>query len=113
LEALGDSDEPSDDAVHDARKELKNARAGLRLVRDALGGRVYRREDAGLPDAPRPPTAGRGAKGPADPARALPGPRPGAGGAGAATAAWPCCAASWGGSRSGSPTGRRWRSWAA
>jgi len=44
----------SDDDVHAARKELKKARATLRLVRDALGRAVYERENAALRDAARP-----------------------------------------------------------
>jgi CHAD domain-containing protein len=62
LQALGDTDTPSDDAVHAARKELKKARAGLRLLREALGGRVYRRENEALRDAARPLTEVRDAK---------------------------------------------------
>lgn len=44
LEALEDRS-PSDQVIHDARKELKKARATLRLLRDALGDTVYRREN--------------------------------------------------------------------
>lgn len=45
---------PSDEAVHEARKELKRARATLRLLREAIGDRAYRRENAALRDAARP-----------------------------------------------------------
>ncbi len=38
-------------AVHEARKHLKKARALLRLVRPALGGKAYRRENDALRDA--------------------------------------------------------------
>ncbi len=44
----------ADDAVHAARKELKKARATLRLLRDALGDAAYTRENALLRDAGRP-----------------------------------------------------------
>ncbi len=38
-------------AIHEARKHLKKTRALLRLVRPALGNRVYRAENAALRDA--------------------------------------------------------------
>jgi CHAD domain-containing protein len=38
-------------AVHEARKHLKKARSALRLVREAIGDRAYRREGARLRDA--------------------------------------------------------------
>jgi CHAD domain-containing protein len=44
----------SDRAVHSARKELKKARATLRLIRDALGRSTYKKENAALRDAARP-----------------------------------------------------------
>lgn len=44
----------NDDSVHAARKELKKARATLRLLRDALGKATYRKENAALRDAARP-----------------------------------------------------------
>jgi CHAD domain-containing protein len=45
----------SDDrAVHEARKDLKRARATLRLLRDALGPSTYKRENAAIRDAARP-----------------------------------------------------------
>jgi CHAD domain-containing protein len=53
IEALA-SGAPSDESVHDARKELKRARATLRLLRDAIGDRAYRRENEALRDAARP-----------------------------------------------------------
>ncbi len=45
--------EDSVDAIHEARKHLKKARALLRLVRPALGTKTYRRENAALGDAGR------------------------------------------------------------
>ncbi len=53
LEAL-ESRSPSDQTVHDARKEMKRARATLRLLRDAMGDKAYRRENEALRDAARP-----------------------------------------------------------
>ena len=45
---------PTGGSVHAARKELKKARATLRLVRDALGNSTYKKENAALRDAARP-----------------------------------------------------------
>ena len=53
LQKLGRKD-TSDRAVHSARKELKKARATLRLLRDALGRSTYKKENAALRDAARP-----------------------------------------------------------
>jgi len=44
----------SDEDVHSARKELKKARATLRLLRTAVGDTVYKRENMVLRDAARP-----------------------------------------------------------
>jgi CHAD domain-containing protein len=44
----------SDEDVHTARKELKKARATLRLLRKAVGDTVYKRENMVLRDAARP-----------------------------------------------------------
>src|SRR4029453_4660084 len=52
----------TDETVHDARKRLKRARAGLRLLRAALGNRAYRRENRALRDAARPLSEARDAK---------------------------------------------------
>ena len=49
------------EAVHDARKRLKKARAALRLMRDALAKDEYRRENERLRDAARPLSAMRDA----------------------------------------------------
>jgi CHAD domain-containing protein len=45
---------PSDTQIHTARKELKRARANLRLLRDAVGKMAYTRENTALRDAARP-----------------------------------------------------------
>jgi CHAD domain-containing protein len=52
----------SDAAVHGARKQLKKARADLRLLRKALGPQRYASENTALRDAARPLTAVRDAK---------------------------------------------------
>ena len=44
----------NDSAVHEARKDLKRARATLRLLRDVLGKSTYKRENAAIRDAARP-----------------------------------------------------------
>jgi CHAD domain-containing protein len=44
----------NDESVHAARKDLKRARATLRLLRDALGNSTYKRENAAIRDAARP-----------------------------------------------------------
>jgi CHAD domain-containing protein len=46
--------ESSDTQIHTARKELKLARANLRLLRDAVGKAAYTRENIALRDAARP-----------------------------------------------------------
>ncbi len=45
---------PSDTQIHRVRKALKRGRAELRLLRDAIGNRAYRRENVALRDAARP-----------------------------------------------------------
>ena len=52
----------SDAAIHHARKELKRARANLRLLRPAVGRKAYTRENAALRDASRPLSGARDAK---------------------------------------------------
>jgi CHAD domain-containing protein len=52
----------SDVAVHNIRKELKRARAALRLLRGSLGVVEYRRANALIRDAARPLTPIRDAK---------------------------------------------------
>jgi CHAD domain-containing protein len=54
LEGLSEVWPPADENIHDARKRIKRARAGLRLLRESLGERVYQRENAGFRDAARP-----------------------------------------------------------
>ena len=51
-----------DEDIHNARKSLKKARATLRLLRDAIPARHYRRENRALRDAARPLSAVRDAK---------------------------------------------------
>jgi CHAD domain-containing protein len=51
-----------DAAVHEARKELKRARATLRLLREAIGDAAYRHANARLRDAARPLSRVRDAK---------------------------------------------------
>jgi len=46
--------QPLDEVVHAARKRFKKLRAVMRLVRDSLGGKVYRRENTAFRDAGRP-----------------------------------------------------------
>jgi CHAD domain-containing protein len=50
-ELRGESGSSSEEAVHNARKDMKKLRALLRLVRSEIGGEVYRRENAAFRDA--------------------------------------------------------------
>jgi CYTH domain-containing protein/CHAD domain-containing protein len=55
-ERLGEADGEGDalaEAIHGARKDLKKARAALRLIRDALGEKAFKRENRALRDAGR------------------------------------------------------------
>src|SRR5579862_779145 len=52
----------SDRTIHETRKELKRARATLRLLRECFGDLVYRRENALLRDVARTLTPVRDAK---------------------------------------------------
>jgi CHAD domain-containing protein len=52
----------SDASVHNIRKELKRARAALRMLRECFGVAEYRRENALIRDAARPLTPIRDAK---------------------------------------------------
>src|SRR5207249_1398191 len=52
----------SDESIHDTRKRLKRVRAGLRLLREAMGERRYLRENALIRDTARPLTELRDAK---------------------------------------------------
>src|SRR3954451_4683096 len=49
----GKSDSSAEEAVHEARKDMKKLRALLRLARDELGDDVYRRENTCFRDAAR------------------------------------------------------------
>jgi CHAD domain-containing protein len=53
VERLRDPDRDRGEAVHEARKDLKKARAVLRLVRDRLGDDLYKAENRRLRDAGR------------------------------------------------------------
>ena len=61
VEELG-KPHPSDACVHNIRKELKRARAALRMLRECIGIRAYRRDNALLRDAARPLTPLRDAR---------------------------------------------------
>lgn len=54
LHALAQRQSPADEAIHEARKALKRARANLRLLHGALSDAAYRRDDDALRDAARP-----------------------------------------------------------
>ncbi|HYN14009.1 MAG TPA: CHAD domain-containing protein, partial [Burkholderiales bacterium] len=54
LKALNGRKRLSDESIHELRRELKRARAGLRLLRQAVGDPAYTRENAALRDAARP-----------------------------------------------------------
>lgn len=60
-EASADGDALAE-AIHGARKDLKKARAALRLVREALGGKAFKRENRALRDAGRTLSASRDAE---------------------------------------------------
>ena len=53
LERLQAPQPISDEAIHDARKALKKARADLRLLQDGMSKPTYQAENAGLRDAGR------------------------------------------------------------
>jgi CHAD domain-containing protein len=61
IEALGKR-RLSDMAVHNIRKELKRARAALRMLRECIGVPEYRRDNALIRDAAHPLTPIRDAK---------------------------------------------------
>jgi CYTH domain-containing protein/CHAD domain-containing protein len=50
------------EVIHGARKDLKKARAALRLVREELGGKAFKRENRALRDAARTLSASRDAE---------------------------------------------------
>ena len=53
---------PGDEAIHEARKQLKQARGALRLVRNELGKKTFQRENQPFREAGRPLSALRDAK---------------------------------------------------
>jgi CYTH domain-containing protein/CHAD domain-containing protein len=64
-ERLRDAGEEGDalaEAIHGARKDLKKARAALRLIRDELGEKTFERENHALRDAARLLSASRDAE---------------------------------------------------
>jgi CHAD domain-containing protein len=58
----GDLGEDSAERVHEARKDLKKTRSALRLVRDALGDEIHRRENEHYRDAGRSLSGSRDAE---------------------------------------------------
>jgi CHAD domain-containing protein len=52
-ELMGKSDSSPEEAVHEARKDMKKLRALLRLARDELGEKTYRHENDAFRDAAR------------------------------------------------------------
>src|SRR4051812_23373496 len=52
-ELRGKTDDGPEEAVHEARKDMKKLRALLRLVRDEIGDETYRLENASFRDAAR------------------------------------------------------------
>ena len=62
LAELGGKPPLRDVSVHEARKQLKRARATLRLLRDGIGDTAYRRANQQLRDAARPLSGVRDAK---------------------------------------------------
>ena len=63
LREVGDGDgDALAEAIHGARKDLKKARAALRLVREAIGEKTFKRENRALRDAARTLSASRDAE---------------------------------------------------
>jgi CYTH domain-containing protein/CHAD domain-containing protein len=62
LRAGGDEGDALAEAIHGARKDLKKARAALRLVREELGEKTFKRENRALRDAGRALSASRDAE---------------------------------------------------
>ena len=58
----GEADTEPPDAIHEARKDMKKTRSALRLVRDALGDDVWRRENDHYRDVARQLSAHRDAE---------------------------------------------------
>jgi CYTH domain-containing protein/CHAD domain-containing protein len=62
LREAGDEGDALAEAIHGARKDLKKARAALRLVREDLGEKAFKRENRALRDAARLLSASRDAE---------------------------------------------------
>ncbi len=62
LREAGEEGDALAEAIHGARKDLKKARAALRLIRDELGEQTFRRENRALRDAARLLSASRDAE---------------------------------------------------
>jgi len=62
LRQAGEEGDALADAIHGARKDLKKARAALRLIRDELGEETFKRENHALRDAARLLSASRDAE---------------------------------------------------
>jgi CYTH domain-containing protein/CHAD domain-containing protein len=62
LREPGDEGDALAEAIHGARKDLKKARAALRLVREELGEKTFKRENRALRDAARTLSASRDAE---------------------------------------------------
>jgi CYTH domain-containing protein/CHAD domain-containing protein len=62
LREAGDEGDALAEAIHGARKDLKKARAALRLVRDELDKKTFKRENRALRDAARLLSASRDAE---------------------------------------------------
>jgi CYTH domain-containing protein/CHAD domain-containing protein len=62
LREAGDDGDALAEAIHGARKDLKKARAALRLVRDELGEKTFKRENRALRDAAHTLSASRDAE---------------------------------------------------
>jgi CYTH domain-containing protein/CHAD domain-containing protein len=62
LREAGDEGDALAEAIHGARKDLKKARAALRLIRDELGEKTFKRENRALRDAARTLSASRDAE---------------------------------------------------
>jgi CYTH domain-containing protein/CHAD domain-containing protein len=62
LREAGEEGDALAEAIHGARKDLKKARAALRLIRDELGEKTFKRENHALRDAARRLSASRDAE---------------------------------------------------
>jgi CYTH domain-containing protein/CHAD domain-containing protein len=62
LQEAGEAGDALAEAIHGARKDLKKARAALRLIRDELGEKSFKRENHALRDAARLLSASRDAE---------------------------------------------------